>query len=121
MLQKPDLSFAHIRWRKRLDRALQLSIIGTVAALVGRVAAAALAFAVRGIARAPLPPLARPLLVAAPLAAAVAAALGVRRRVGGDVADVLASQVEVAPEPEAEDGAGDTTAPRERVGSRPGY
>jgi len=91
MLQKPELSFSHIRWRKRADRALQIAILAAAAAALAKAAALALGLAVRAVARTALPPAARPLALALPLAVAAAAALSLRRKMGGDVADVMAA------------------------------
>jgi hypothetical protein len=91
MLQKPELSFGAIRRRKRQDRLLQLCLVTAVLAAVGSVAAAIAAAAVRIAARTTLPAAARPLAMALPFAAAAAAALVVRRKVGSDVADVMAA------------------------------
>eukprot|EP00908_Phaeocystis_cordata_P022341 Transcript_4762.p1 GENE.Transcript_4762~~Transcript_4762.p1 ORF type:complete len:515 (-),score=176.67 Transcript_4762:94-1638(-) len=112
MLQKPELSFTHIRWRKRADRALQLALLGAAATAVARVLRAALGLAARavtqllgggagsGVGR---------LLTALPVAAAAGAvALFLQRRAGSDVADVLAGQTT---EDDKKQGAG----------TRPGY
>ena len=112
MLQKPELSFTHIRWRKRADRALQLALLGAAATAVARLLRAALGLAARavtqllgggagsGVGR---------LLTALPVAAAAGAvALFLQRRAGSDVADVLAGQTT---EDDKKQGAG----------TRPGY
>eukprot|EP00962_Isochrysis_galbana_P028345 scaffold8945_cov129-Isochrysis_galbana.AAC.3 len=91
MLQKPELTFESIRWRKRRDRMLQLCLITAILAAVGTAVAAAAAATVRMITRATLPPAARPLAMAVPFAAAAAGAVLVRRRIGSDVADVMAA------------------------------
>ena len=89
MLQKPDISFARIRWRKRADRAAQLVLLAGLATAAARLASTALRLALRAL------PVGAPraLASALPIAAtAGAAAVFLRRKMGSDVADVLAGQ-----------------------------
>ena len=124
MLQKPTISFTAIRWRKRVDRAVQLAILATFATCAAKLAAAAIKAAVRALATTVVPYVmasgARK-LVAIPLALAVAGYAGARMSnptiqslmrggKGGDVADVLASQTTV------KDDLGE-----KKIGTRPGY
>ena len=125
MLQKPELSFVHVRWRKRADRALQLALLATLATAAARLAAAALAAATAALGRtalgASVPPFLRPLLVCLPALGSALALAGRRRSVGGDVADVLAAQTTPA-EPEADEGPAELTASSASGGgTRPGY
>jgi len=104
MLQRPTISFVAIRWRKRLDRALQLAIVGAVSGLVARGAALALSSAASFLITTALPlAVARPKLSAAAAVAFSAGVFGLLQMTstpavvrlaatGGDVADVLASQ-----------------------------
>jgi hypothetical protein len=114
MLQKPDISFVAIRWRKRFDRALQLALLGTgltcVAKGIARIVGAAMATILPRV----LPTaLSRrkwaPLLAVAAAAAATVAVKQLLER-PSDVADVLASQTSTA------EAGGDQPA-----GTRPGY
>lgn len=91
MLQKPELTFVNIRWRKRRDRFLQLAILAAGLGVVGKAVSTAIAVALRAATRATLPPSARPLAMALPFLAATAMAITMRRRVGSDVADVMAA------------------------------
>lgn len=83
------------RRRKRLDRFNQLLVLGTAGTLVSKALVTLLngaiavgsRFAVAGTARR-----AWPMLALLPAAAALAKAVQLRRRVGNDVADVLATQ-----------------------------
>jgi kynurenine 3-monooxygenase len=88
MLQKPELSFRAISWRKRADRLAQLALIGCATALIGKVVSTMASLVMRAGTTG------RGLLTVLPLAAALAAAIRFRMRVGGDVADVLAAQSE---------------------------
>ena len=114
-LQKPELSFVYIRWCKRADRALQLALLAAAATAAARLAGAALGLAARALARtalgAALP--ANGAVAALPAAVvAAAAALFARRRMGTDVADVLAEQVQSTETDEAGKG---------QSGTRPAY
>jgi kynurenine 3-monooxygenase len=103
MLQRPTISFTAIRWRKRLDRAVQLAILGAGLTLAGKLAARALGAAARVVLGSVLPAaLARPKLLALPALVAVAAGAAAFKQSlrGGDVADVLAQQT--APSASAE-------------------
>lgn len=137
MLQNPDVSYVGIRWRKRIDRAVQLAIVALAANTAARATAHLARCAFGAVARlavsaglsSALPAaVARPRFLVLPgLALALAAARLLRRpsaeplpstdgadvRGGplrsGDVADVLASQTAVGASSE---GPG---------GTRPGY
>lgn len=124
MLQKPSISFAAIRWRKRLDRTIQLALLGTTAALIAsKLVAPAARAVVRLLVRTVVPALlARPALAVPSAALLVAAAVAVSRRgddaelvpvrrsVNADVADVLSAQTSK--------GANDEQQP---AGTRRGY
>ena len=96
MLQKPQLTFRQICRRKRLDRLGQLALLGLAGTLAGRALVAVLggvlALGSRFTLSAGLARRALPMLALLPAAAALAKALQLRRRVGTDVADVLATQ-----------------------------
>ena len=105
----------HIRWRKRADRAAQLALLAAAATAAAQLACAALGLAARALARTALGAALRTALPAngalaalGPGLAAAAAALFARRRMGADIADVLAEQ-----NTESEEGV--------RSGTRPGY
>ena len=115
MLQKPELSFVHIRWRKRADRAAQLALLAAAATATAQLACTALGLAARALARTALGAAFRTALPAngalaalPAAAAAAAAALFARRRMGADIADVLAEQTT-----ESDEGG--------KSGTRPGY
>ena len=98
MLQRVDVSFEQIRWRKRLDRAVQVALLGAAGAAIAK----AVIGGARLIARQLLSQIGgaaggtpvRLLLSAVPLAATLGFALRKWMTVGGDVADVLAAQKE---------------------------
>ena len=98
MLQRVDVSFEQIRWRKRLDRAVQVALLGAAGAAIAK----AVISGARLIARQLLSQIGGPtggtpvrlLLSAVPLAATLGFALRKWMTVGGDVADVLAAQKE---------------------------
>ena len=116
MLQQPTTPFATIRWRKRADRFVQLALLGTALTLMARLAFASLVAAARVVTTTLVPlAIARPRLLALPTLLAAAAAFAIKQRAlsepelievgkgggrvvrgamrGGDVADVLATQV----------------------------
>ena len=114
MLQKPTISFVAIRWRKRVDRAVQLALLTAMGSLAAKLAVTAATAAARVVAGFVLPlAVARPRLLALPALTLAAAAVAAGRQLlgrrmaadgasgaqllrGGDVADVLASQTNAA-------------------------
>lgn len=99
MLQRPDLTFTHIRWRKRADRAVQLLLLGGAATAAARLVCGALGYVARALARTAWGGAVGSALRALPAAAAAAAlALFVRQRMGSDVADVLSAQNKETPD-----------------------
>ena len=111
MLQRVDVTFRQIRWRKRFDRLAQVLILGAAGTVISKAAIAVVRLAARvllstvSVSALPGPRWLLPAVL--PLAAALGAAIRMRLKVGGDVADVLAAQTEgqaglgaVAEEPE---------------------
>ena len=101
MLQRPDLSFTHIRWRKRADRAAQLLLLGGAATAAARLVGGVVGVLARALARTAWGGAVGGALAlrALPVAAAAAAlALFVRQRMGSDVADVLSAQNKETPD-----------------------
>eukprot|EP00965_Chrysotila_dentata_P223816 6193806-Pleurochrysis_carterae.AAC.2 len=102
MMQREDLRFVDVRWRKRRDRALQVAIFTAFAAtFVMAVTTAVRAVVGAVLARnlTPISPISG--LLAAPVAIFGARWLSQRRQVQGDVADVLAAQQKQMHEMEA--------------------
>ena len=97
MLQKVDVTFEQIRWRKRLDRAAQVILLGVAGTTISKLVINGVRFVTQlvlgklggsaFIVSAP-----RWLTTAVPFAAVFAVALRMRLKVGKDVADVLAAQ-----------------------------
>ena len=88
MLQKPELSFRHIRWRKRADRAAQVALL----AVGGSLALKAISGVVGAVARFVVGRRVGGVVAGVPVAAAAAAvALRFLKGQPRDVADVIAT------------------------------